>query len=98
MVAMENILGYLRNLKFLLGGLLFLSPFCMPGDIRLVDGPDYLSGRLEVYHDGMWGTVCSSSFTQTDASIICEELNVSVGNCMHAIQAQKSLNVKSKIT
>ena len=48
------------------------------GDLRLVRGTvadsTYTSGRLEVYINGQWGTVCDDLFDQTEATIACQEL------------------------
>ena len=47
-------------------------------DIRLVGGADHQnSGRLEVFVDDQWGTVCDegSSFTSVDAEVACRQLN-----------------------
>ena len=31
-------------------------------------------GRLEVFHDGVWGTVCDDGFDQRDGSVVCGQL------------------------
>lgn len=32
------------------------------------------SGRLEVYTNGQWGTVCDEGFTMVSAQVVCEQL------------------------
>uniref|UniRef100_A0A183IID0 Neurotrypsin n=1 Tax=Soboliphyme baturini TaxID=241478 RepID=A0A183IID0_9BILA len=39
--------------------------------IRLADGPNPNTGRVEVYFYDMWGTVCDKGFTVKDAKVIC---------------------------
>ena len=43
--------------------------------VRLVDGPQYGRGRIEVRKPGEnWGTVCDNSFDDKEASVICKML------------------------
>jgi len=42
--------------------------------VRLVGGTDPRAGRLEVHHNGVWGTVCNDHFTSAAAQVVCHML------------------------
>lgn len=40
--------------------------------IRLVGGVGPFEGRVEINVNGIWGTICGSSFDMADGEVICK--------------------------
>ena len=43
-------------------------------NVRLMPGSSANSGRVEVYYNNTWGTICDDGFSQQDAAVICNSL------------------------
>ncbi|XP_056006896.1 deleted in malignant brain tumors 1 protein-like [Ostrea edulis] len=58
-------------------------------EIRLVQGENPWTGRVEIRHNGIWGTICDSDFDEKEAEVICRMLGYNNGGCSLNFQRHK---------
>ena len=45
-----------------------------PNPVRLVNGLNDASGRVEIYYNNEWGTICDDFWTLNEAEVVCRSL------------------------
>ncbi|XP_064397364.1 neurotrypsin-like isoform X2 [Halichondria panicea] len=53
---------------------------CTDGAMRLVGGSTVSEGRLEICHNGQWGTICNQGWTDRRAAQVCSRLGLPTYN------------------
>ncbi|XP_030847848.1 deleted in malignant brain tumors 1 protein isoform X1 [Strongylocentrotus purpuratus] len=62
----------------------FQWPTTTTGDeiynIRLMNGPSPREGRVEMFYNGRWNTICDDSFNLEEAQVVCRQLGYDTDN------------------
>lgn len=56
-----------------------VSVSCLPSNdvVRLEGGSSIYEGKLEIFHHGIWGTVCDDMWNNHNTAVVCTSLGFS---------------------
>ncbi len=81
-----NIMGEINNPVIIKKSALQpVQGICTGENVRLVGGTLQSEGRLEIYENGVWRTVCNRHWNWDDAHVACRQLGFVQGNCENNI-------------
>lgn len=52
---------------------------CEDGEVKLLEGQSMYEGRVEVCFNNKFSTVCDRNWDINDATVVCNQLNFTVG-------------------
>ena len=70
---------------------------CIDGQTRLVDGPTFYEGRLEVCLDNQWLSVCDAGFSLETAYDVCNSRLLLFGGVYFIIKSACALGMSATI-
>ncbi|KAH3727046.1 hypothetical protein DPMN_052971, partial [Dreissena polymorpha] len=65
-----------------------LAESSISGNVRLADGAGNW-GRVEVFHDGEWGTVCDNDMDNNFVDVLCSQLGMNKGQFLRNFEFKK---------
>lgn len=72
----NHVISMFSTFKWLFAIIGFWGFFSTLGSVRLHGGKNEFEGTVEVYANGVWGTICSSHWDDSDASVVCHQLQL----------------------
>lgn len=70
-------MGIITFIVFVIDSTRLWESLNYPGMLRLVGGTYITDGRVEIYCNGQWGTVCDDGISNIEASTMCRQLGYS---------------------
>ena len=49
---------------------------CIHNTVQLVGGSSLNEGRVEICHNGVWGTICDDDWDKNDSIVVCRQLGL----------------------
>lgn len=65
-----------------LSGLWLLCVYTVVGALRIVGGPNTTTGRLEIFFNGLWGSVCDDGWSHAEADVACRQMGYAGGRAI----------------
>ena len=68
-----------------------LTVSCTEGEVRLADGTNSTSGRVETCIGSKWYTVCDKSFSNSEGRVACRGLGLHADGTIQSSYSRPSL-------